>query len=578
MRETRSGASSRTRGVRASGRISSSARACAPARAAGRGCRRSPVAGRGERRVRLLAPAPPRAARPPRRAERPRRDPPRLRVGRDPREAAPGAGPARPARRQRAARAAPPAAAGSAEEVERGRVGPVRVVDRQQQRLLLGERGGQPVQPVQDGEGVRGRPAARHPERGRAPRRPRPRSSASRAGASSPASAGSNSWRTSANGKSRSSSVARATSTRMPASRPRVGRLRSRVWPSPPTPRSPRGARASARLDDQRVELRRLAPASSERAHATSGSPQGARPVAAGAPELETPPSTKRACQAGDPSTPLVAAAAPSPARRRPRRRPSGTRREARSEARRWTRTLGATAASRRPPDSTSLRASRRTRLAEPSALQRQRLLLTTRRNDGCPSCSAQRSTLAAATSAAVRGAPRSATKPSRRRRCSSAHRQRRARACSTATAASTSRSTSGRPTPRLRQRRVSRRRARSCTAGSTARSRRSTCRTRRRSYRRVRRRPAVRRHDQRAVLVGERPAHVPQGAHLPHARAARHLRLRADDRSTDRHRRRHEKLPAARWAAEAFQAEWSRLVVEDRAGARNAVDGGSRS
>lgn len=90
----------------------------------------------------------------PLRAQRARREAARRGVGRDPRQAARGAGLVRPAGEREQQRQLLEAGHEEAECVERGRIRPVRVVDREQQRLPLGEPGEQPVEAVQDRESV----------------------------------------------------------------------------------------------------------------------------------------------------------------------------------------------------------------------------------------------------------------------------------------------------------------------------------------------------------------------------------------------------------------------------------------
>ncbi len=130
------------------------------------------VARRRERAVGLLAQLGSEQRRRGRGAERARREAACEAVCRDPRQAARGARLIRAARDGEHDGQLLDARRQEADEVERGRVGPMRVVDREQQRGLLGERRGQPVEAVQDRErvgdtaaGGGGRRPVREPER-----------------------------------------------------------------------------------------------------------------------------------------------------------------------------------------------------------------------------------------------------------------------------------------------------------------------------------------------------------------------------------------------------------------------------
>ena len=115
------------------------------------------VADRGERLLGLLPEPLGEHHGSPVRAQRPRRQPLGLGIGRDPLEAVPRGTFAGPAGDREQHRQLLQAGHQEAEEVERGGVGPMRVVDREQQWLLLGERGRQPVEAVQHRERVGGR-------------------------------------------------------------------------------------------------------------------------------------------------------------------------------------------------------------------------------------------------------------------------------------------------------------------------------------------------------------------------------------------------------------------------------------
>ena len=157
-------------------------------------------------------------------AERPGHEHAARRVARRARRAAPRPPPGSDGRRL------PTTSTGSAfepprevgEEAERRAVAPVQVVDREQQRRLRAQVHGQPVEAVQRGEGrlaarlvvCAARPGGR---RSAAAAPAAPGRARARARASS-ARCGSNSWRTTPNGKSRSSSLPRADRTSSPRS------------------------------------------------------------------------------------------------------------------------------------------------------------------------------------------------------------------------------------------------------------------------------------------------------------------------------------------------------------------------
>ena len=184
-------------------------------------------------------------------------------------------------------------------DTERRRVGPVRVVDDDADRACGGEVRAQPVEAVEDRErrvagrgsvAFRGRRARQ--ARGALRRRRRATcSSSARSSSEASASGGSNSWRTTPNAKSRSSSVPpRARSTRIPSSAavPRAA-ASSAVLPIPAGPRRrrtlPRPVRAcaSADLDARQLLARsRSAPAASPgraRARARTSAPSDGQRV-----------------------------------------------------------------------------------------------------------------------------------------------------------------------------------------------------------------------------------------------------------------------------------------------------------
>ena len=164
------------------------------------------------------------------------------------------------------------------EEAQRRPVAPLQVVDLEQERALRGEVERQPVEAVQRGEG--GVAPGRHAvvRRGEHDARRRRRAPVSTVGSTTTVS---NSWRTTPNGKSRSSSPARALSTVAPsvAARRRNSTSR-RDLPIPGGP-SISTARPSPvdRLLHQRLEPRHLAVALDEPGRRAHAAPRPRRPA-----------------------------------------------------------------------------------------------------------------------------------------------------------------------------------------------------------------------------------------------------------------------------------------------------------
>ena len=156
------------------------------------------------------------------------------------------------------------------DEIERARVGPVRVVDRDEERRVVGQRREQPVERVHERDpGVGGScvdVAVASPSTSGRQRSAAPANRRARSAAPAPRTRGSTSCRTTPNGRSSSSAAPRAASTGHPGrlrARPRVVEQRRLADARRPLD-DHEPAAPCARVGDQVLECGRLGPAIEE--------------------------------------------------------------------------------------------------------------------------------------------------------------------------------------------------------------------------------------------------------------------------------------------------------------------------